>query len=293
MNLLTEKKEDFSSPHELYILTQIFNNKETSKIYLRDVSELTIIKFTVVLAGTVVVYKYNKNDNSREDLTHRLGRIESEIRPFRKVSFVTEMTRYTKTYGEYFLKIKNVYMYSEFNKNSLIYLSLHNENVINVDRGLHETLWDNKSDFLNNYIINGLLPPSSVNKKRTKYIHYGSEYEKFIGNKYEKLGYKVIYNGINKGIHDSGIDLIVIKNNIHTLVQCKSWKDNKYHKINQKDIRAFIGDGYIYSINNNIEYNDIGLHFIIADEKSITVNAVKFIKNFTKLKFKVIAYEKD
>jgi len=293
MNLLTEKKEDFSSPHELYILTQIFNNKETSKIYLRDVSELTIIKFTVVLAGTVVVYKYNKNDNSREDLTHRLGRVEPEIRLFRSVLFIPEMTRYTKKYGEYFLKIKNIYIYSEFKKNALTYLSLYDGNIINVDRGTQEISWDKKLRFFNDYIINGLVPLPSVNKKRIKYIHYGSEYEKFIGNKYEKLGYKVIYNGINKGIHDSGIDLIVIKNNIHTLVQCKSWKDNKYHKINQKDIRAFIGDGYIYSINNNIEYNDIGLHFIIADKKSITVNAVKFIKSFTKLKFKVIAYEKD
>jgi len=291
MNLLKEQKEDFSTSNELYILTQIFNNKETSKIYLKFVTELTIIKFTVMLAGTVVVYKYDKNDNSRIDLTDRLGRVESELRPYRKVSFISELVRYTKNYGEYYLKVENIYIYSVFEK-SVFYKSLFMEKIIHVNRGISKYSMDNKLNFLNKYVINGLAPKVDIKKQKPKYTHYGSEYEKYVGLKYTNLGYKVIYNGINKGIFDSGIDLIVIKNNKHILVQCKNWKDNKYHKINQKDIRAFIGDGYLYSIKKNIPYEMIGLHFIIADEKSITDNALKFISTFDKLKFKVIPYEK-
>jgi restriction system protein len=288
-NLLIEEEKDLSSVHELYILTQIFNGKETSKIYLEVVSELTIIKFTTYLAGTVVVYKYNKKNNSREDLTDRLGRIEPELRPYRKVNFIKNLILHTSKYGEYYLKIKNIYLYNDIKM--FTYLSYsQKDTLITVTHYRIETE-HNVNDFLNNYLIDGLVNPKQNYKQVTKQTYYGSEYEKFIGKKYENLGFKVVYNGIKKGINDNGIDLIVKKSNQHILVQCKSWKDNKYFKINQKDIRAFIGDSYLYTMKYNINPKSLILHFIIADAKSITKNALKFIENIDIVKFKVVPFE--
>ena len=291
-NLLIEEEKDLSLFHELYILTQIFNGKETTKIYLQNVSELTIMKFTNYLAGTVVVYKYNKKNNSREDLTARLGRVESELRPYRKVSFIKNLALFTSKYGEYYLKVKNIYVYSDIKIFNYLSYS-QRETIITVNQATIETEYNAKLGFLNNYLIDGLIKSEQDTKKVSKYTYYGSEYEKFIGKKYEELGFKVVYNGIKKGIYDNGIDLIVKKRNQHILVQCKSWKDNKYFKINQKDIRAFIGDSYLYAIKCNIKHESLTLHFIIADAKSITQNALKLIENIDIVKFKVIPFEEN
>ena len=291
-NLLIEKEADLSLPHELYILTQIFNNKETSKIYLKHVSELTVMKFTNYLAGTIVVYKYNKNNNSREDLTDRLGRVESELRPYRKVDFLESLVFTTSIFGEYYFKAKNLYVYRDIKV--FFYLSYSsNLTLIATNVTKLSASFDTKLKFLNDYLIDGLDKPKKALKKTSKYVYYGSEYEKFIGKKYEELGFEVIYNGIKKGIHDNGIDLIVKKKDKYILVQCKSWKDNKYFRINQKDIRAFIGDSYLYAIKNNIKPESLTWHFIIADAKSITRNALKLIDNINNLKFKVIPFEEE
>jgi len=290
-NLLIEKEEDLSLSHELYILTQIFNNKETSKIYLKHVSELTVMKFTNYLAGTIVVYKYNKNNNSREDLTDRLGRVESELRPYRKVYFLTSLVFTTSIYGEYYLKSKNLYVYRDIKV--FFYLSYSINSTLITITQVKTGVSMPTVDYLNDYLIDGLDKPKKALKKTSKYVYYGSEYEKFIGKKYEELGFEVIYNGIKKGIHDNGIDLIVKKKDKHILVQCKSWKDNKYFKINQKDIRAFIGDSYLYAIKSNIKPESLTWHFIIADSKSITKNALKLIDNINNLKFKVIPFEEE
>jgi restriction system protein len=290
-NLLIEEEKDLSLFHELYILTQIFNGKERAKIYLEVVSELTIMKFTTYLAGTVVVYKYNKKNNSREDLTHRLGRVEPELRPYRKVNFIKNLILHTSKYGEYYLKIKNIYLYKDMEMFSYLSYS-QKDTLITVTHCRMETEY-NGNNYLNDYLIDGLVNPKQNSKQVSRQTYYGSEYEKFIGKKYESLGFEVVYNGIKNGIYDNGIDLIVKKENQHILVQCKSWKDNKYFKINQKDIRAFIGDSYLYAIKCNLKPKSLTLHFIIADAKSITENALKLIENIDIVKFKVIPFEKS
>lgn len=289
-NLLIETEQDLSLPHELYIMTQIFNGKEGSKIYFKMVSELTIMKFTIMLAGTVVVYKYNKKNNSREDLTSSLGRIEPELRPYREVSLVSIMQLHTSVYGEYYLKIKNIYIHRDIGRFSYLSRAI-NLKVVNVNMASIEIKSTQATRFLNTYIINGLVAPKNEYKKSTRYTYYGSEYEKFIGKKYEANGYKVIYNGIQNGVQDHGIDLIAKRDKQHILVQCKSWKNNNYFKIKQKDIRAFVGDSCLYAMSHNIEHELLTLHFIIADAKSITQNALRLVKNTKKIKFKVVPFE--
>ena len=50
----------------------------------------------------------------------------------------------------------------------------------------------------------------------------GFEFEKAISNLYQKLKYKVT---LTKGTGDGGVDLILEKNNIITIVQCKAHKN--------------------------------------------------------------------
>jgi len=60
------------------------------------------------------------------------------------------------------------------------------------------------------------------------YKKTGDIFEAKIGSKYEKNGFLVIYNGLMRGYHDRGVDLIAIDllsnrtKEIH-LIQCKNW----------------------------------------------------------------------
>ena len=51
----------------------------------------------------------------------------------------------------------------------------------------------------------------------------GKKFEKLTGKRFEELGYKVIYNGLEKGKLDQGIDLICYKENEILLIQCKNF----------------------------------------------------------------------
>ena len=127
-------------------------------------------------------------------------------------------------------------------------------------------------------------------KNNIQKINKGYEYEKFIGKKYELLNKNVIYYGLENGKKDNGIDLIIEENNAITFVQCKNWVSNEHYKINQKDLRAFIGDCFMYMLNNNINKTHHS-HFIVSDEKLLTKSAELYLKENKKLKFKVVPFE--
>ena len=54
----------------------------------------------------------------------------------------------------------------------------------------------------------------------------GNRFEAFIGEKYEKEGWAVIYCGFQFGFRDNGVDLIAIKRNLIVFIQCKYWNDD-------------------------------------------------------------------
>jgi hypothetical protein len=92
-------------------------------------------------------------------------------------------------------------------------------------------------------------------KERTKQVYQdnirkGVEYEVFVSECFEKWGYKVKNHGIIHGKNDKGIDLIVMKEKVITLIQCKNWKADGKHKIDHVEIKKFIGETTAFLDNN-------------------------------------------
>lgn len=62
-------------------------------------------------------------------------------------------------------------------------------------------------------------------KFEDKYTQMGDDYEKYIGQQFERKGDLVIYNGLIFGLEDEGVDIISISSNEKyiNLIQCKNW----------------------------------------------------------------------
>ena len=86
-----------------------------------------------------------------------------------------------------------------------------------------------------------------LSAKHTK-AHIGKMYERYVGYLYEKQGYSVIYNGIERGLSDCGLDLICKKGSDVVLIQCKCW--SKSSTIYEKHIAQFLGSCAFYKITN-------------------------------------------
>lgn len=94
----------------------------------------------------------------------------------------------------------------------------------------------------------------------------GMEYELYIAKYFRNEGYKIYMNGLNNGKKDDGIDVICHKDKETILIQCKNWK----YPIEQKDIRAFIGDCHVY-VNKNAAFlrnRKIRKIFITSNEET-------------------------
>lgn len=97
-------------------------------------------------------------------------------------------------------------------------------------------------------------------------LQKGTEYELYIAKYFRNEGYKIYMNGLNNGKKDDGIDVICHKDKETILIQCKNWK----YPIEQKDIRAFIGDCHVY-INKNATFlknRKIRKIFITSNEET-------------------------
>ncbi len=106
----------------------------------------------------------------------------------------------------------------------------------------------------------------------------GKEYEKYVGKFFEEKGYIIKYNGIENGKKDNSIDLIAIKNNEIIFIQCKNWKENNKFKITHKDIKAFIGDTYIF-IKENPQYTNYNIkRLFVMSNKILDKSAYAYIK---------------
>jgi len=84
-------------------------------------------------------------------------------------------------------------------------------------------------------------------KKKTKW-EIGRNYERFIGYRYESLGYNVYYQGIIEGLADLGRDLIAVKDENAEIVQCKYWSKEK--QIHEKHIFQLYGTVIAYKIDH-------------------------------------------
>ena len=71
--------------------------------------------------------------------------------------------------------------------------------------------------------------------------------------KYKAVKYDAEDRAMKKSFNDGCLDLIAKKDNLLVFLQCKNWTMSNSYKINQKDIRAFVGDGFIYLKDVNLE----------------------------------------
>jgi hypothetical protein len=84
-------------------------------------------------------------------------------------------------------------------------------------------------------------------KKKTKW-EIGRDYERYVGYRYESLGYTVYYQGIIEGLADLGRDLVAVKDNNAEIIQCKYWSKGK--QIHEKHIFQLYGTVIAYKIDH-------------------------------------------
>lgn len=109
-------------------------------------------------------------------------------------------------------------------------------------------------------------------KKNGNHIKKGKAYEFFIGNYFKQEGYKIYYQGINKGFKDYGIDLIAYKKQEIMLIQCKNW--NKW-KIDERILNKFENDcnRYVEYNKRKIQRKTVKKVFVVANN-NLTKNAI-------------------
>lgn len=127
-------------------------------------------------------------------------------------------------------------------------------------------------------------------KKQKRNIRAGLEYERFVGEKYKQAGYSILFHGIEKGHSDQGIDILAENYEKICLIQCKNWLDSNVYRITHRDIRAFIGDCYIYTRENNLR-KKVSMHFIVSDEKILDNGAKFLLENIDIVKYKIVPFE--
>ena len=121
----------------------------------------------------------------------------------------------------------------------------------------------------------------------------GKDYEIFIGKKFEKKGYIVKFNGIEKGKRDNSIDLIAIKDKNIVFIQCKNWKENSKYKISHEKIKAFIGDTYSF-IEKNPTYKNYKIErfFCVANDVFDKSGKKYLEENKNIIKYNIIPFKK-
>jgi len=270
-----------------YLIKQILPYIEPNIITIHEPCNITHIKKLIsTLIGEIYVYYYNKEDNSRQDLTDTWGNTKFNIYDYQfeklrlyKHSYIAKnnLPLYFKSYSIDFPIMPKKF----FNHGAILFYQGATVGT-NSYNGTHdiEPCW-----YPGVYISN-----ISDNKRKS---FYGQEYEKYIANKYKENNYNITLNGIEKSHKDGGIDIIAENDNTVLLVQCKNWSLSNEYKINQKDLRAFIGDCYIYIRENNLSNKSLGFHFIVSHDNILTKSAKIFLMQNTFIKFKCIPFEKE
>ncbi len=126
-------------------------------------------------------------------------------------------------------------------------------------------------------------------KRQKENKEKGKQYESFLSNHFNNLGYEVDERGKRKGKKDKGIDLLLKKDNIYTLVQCKNYAQTT--KINHSKIKEFNSNCLTFiEINENIlNKNNTKFLFIIPNKQSLKNCALKYFEDDTnKCQYEII-----
>jgi hypothetical protein len=262
-----------------YLIVQRINDQKFTNRIDAPTDKKVIQKLINCLVGHVSVYLYNDN-NSVKDLTEELGKVDKDI-DFSKLYKISRI-KYTRIQS-----IKNNVGTSEFFLlNLFVYTEEHIPKIIKYSGTICK-----KRVLFNMFQYDFLVNNTPFEIKRK--IDAGADYERYIAKKYIDTGYKIIYNGIEKGMADEGIDLIATKGDKTILIQCKNWKNTGYKEIYAKDIKAFFGDCFKYILDNYLVYKTVGFHYIVAHEETINKSAINYLNSNTHIKYKCIPFEMD
>ncbi len=142
-------------------------------------------------------------------------------------------------------------------------------------------------------IIIAVIKDTKKQKKLTykEKLEKGRKFERFIGKRLEKKGYKVNYNGEIKGKKDDGIDLVAYMENITLLVQCKNWKANG-RKIKHNNIKEFLGNCEIYLSKNSKQKESKIVKVFCTSKYILDKSAEKFIEENKKIiRYEVVEFD--
>lgn len=115
----------------------------------------------------------------------------------------------------------------------------------------------------------------------------GINLELLTGRKFEELGYKVEYHGLEKGRLDGGIDLICTKENEILLLQCKNYSKPK--SITHEHIKIFHSNAMKYIKTNNLDERNTKLKYVIPNKEVLDISAIKVLMNdFYNCKYLVV-----
>jgi len=237
-----------------------------------NIEQLKILVSSLV--GDIKVYYYNSLDNSRKDITKEFEFERFDINKHNPQKF--EYKKYYFYKDGFYRLIVDFYIYDSKQYFKAIKLTQYGYEFLRK-----------ASDYSSIEVF-----ASDISSQAKKDI-YGNEYEIFIAKKYEKAGYNVVLNGINKKVKDGGIDLVATKNDSIVLIQCKNWSLSNEYKVNQKDLRAFIGDGFIFMKNKNLLDKKVSFHFLVSHDNILNAGAIKFLEFDDTIKFKCVPFEKE
>lgn len=231
-------------------------------------------KLISFMFGKIEVFICDDKDNSRIDVSKELGVLDFDIynHEFQHIRIVT-IRFVSKIYNDVY-----------FNFYSL--KSIYNHDFENFF--MFGCVYKLKGGITSTYTSRFFSSSIEEYKKRN---HYGNTYEAFISKKYEEQNYQVELNGIKKSFEDGGIDIIAIKENSIVLVQCKNWAMSNNYKITQKDLRAFVGDCFLYLKDKPLD-KKVSYHFIVSHEDILTGSAKIFLEKHKFIKFKCVPFEK-
>ena len=135
---------------------------------------------------------------------------------------------------------------------------IYDENYDTIRDWLSKEEWLNLPDSKKNQLA---LDRYISSRKKSKSA-IGRDYELYIGQYYQKLGFNVNYHGMENGFNDLGRDLIATKDNQVYIIQCKYW--SKYKQIHENSINQLFGSVTAYRIEHENENKKIDGVFITS-----------------------------
>lgn len=121
----------------------------------------------------------------------------------------------------------------------------------------------------------------NIFKPKQKYFQElkekGNDFERHVSEYFRKQGYLVSEHGLDNGKKDHGIDVIARRDKEIIFIQCKNWRTDHSHKIEDHHIKEFIGNCTTYLEKNPMfGMCTIKRYFAVSDE-CMDYNAERFI----------------